>query len=501
MRVRAGAGFPAADATLNSLVERRFATRLFARDATLWSSQAEASTRLGWVDVFARGDGLVDELNGLRAQLRAQSLDRIVLCGMGGSSLGPEVISRRDEAPLILLDTTHPAEVARALEHLERTVVVVSSKSGSTIETRSHLFAFEEAFDQAGIDAAGRIIVVTDPDSALHLHAQQQGYRTFLGDPEVGGRFSVLTAFGLVPAVLAGADGGQVLAEAQQAARTLCEDSPDNPALQLAAFLHAGLPQRFVCFTAERRGSQTCLPDWIEQLVAESTGKHGRGILPISLPAQAPELRSEILDNAVALELALTAEPGVRPGALPELTIDVMCPLGAQFLLWEVATAALGHLIGVDPFDQPDVESAKSAARSALEEGGIADRVRPVGLDEATLLESLRAVLPADGYVAIQAFVDRSGDSPAALSALRDRLANELAAPVSLGYGPRYLHSTGQFHKGGPGVGVFVQVIDYTLDGNTSFGGTDFAALITAQAAGDRRVLEAHGRPVYTLAM
>lgn len=494
--LRFGGGFPASEETLGRLVGDGVAGRLFAKDPTLWGpdAEAEARVRLGWIDAVEQGDALIAEVEELRDALASAGIDRVVLCGMGGSSLAPEMIARRDWAPLVVLDSSHPDQVRRALAELPRTMAVISSKSGSTVETLSQLAVFEAAFDTAGIDAAERIVVVTDPGSALEERARRSGYRVFLADPEVGGRYSALTAFGLVPSVLAGADCRAVLAEARAAAPLLRSDSAGNPALRLAAAIASVLPERYLCCIGESQVQGTHLAEWIEQLIAESTGKLGRGVLPMALPADAPELCAPLPAHAFAVDLA----PSPGSGALPQLTAEVSGPLGAQFLLWEVTTAVLGRLIGVDPFDQPDVESAKAAARELLAADGAASRpVEPL-LSAAEALEALRSAVDADGYVAIQAFLDRATAAP--LAELRAGLAETLGIPVALGFGPRYLHSTGQFHKGGPQCGVFLQVLDATLVPGADDAPVDLAALIGAQARGDRQVLEAQGRPVFAIA-
>ncbi|MCB1274398.1 MAG: glucose-6-phosphate isomerase, partial [Leucobacter sp.] len=499
VQVELGPGVSPGRAELRALVDAGFASRLFARDVTLWGDSAGPSPeqRLGWVDAFDRGADLVAEVEELRTELVASGIDRVVLCGMGGSSLAAEVICQRDWAPLHVLGSSHPAEVRRALSELPRTVAVVSSKSGSTAETMSQLLTFEVAFGEAGIDARSRIVVVTDPETVLHELARERGYRVFLGDPTVGGRYSALTAFGLVPAVLAGADASSVRAEAATMGAPLSVDSVENPALRLAAAFAAALPGRYLCGLHESQVRGTPLAAWIEQLIAESTGKDGTGILPIALPPWAPEIASSLPANELLVELR--PSPGI--GEVPADALAVSGPLGGQFLVWEVATAALSWLLGVNPFDQPDVEASKTAARAAFEQsetpcdGG-------TGLLDAGGVSALSSALPAGGYLAIQAFVDSATTAP--LGELRAALVGALGVPVALGFGPRYLHSTGQFHKGGPATGVFLQVNDSpeTLEAaDLPILGTDagYAALIAAQARGDREVLEARGRTVFTL--
>lgn len=500
---------------LDALVIDQVASRLFAHDPTLWGvdAEAEASIRLGWTDVFARAETLIPEIAELRDAFVSQGVDRIVLCGMGGSSLAPEVITRRAGAALTVLDSTHPTQVRRAVEtDLDRTAVVVSSKSGSTIETRSHLAAFEAAFNGAGIDPGSRIVVVTDPGSALQQHAEEIGERVFLADPHVGGRYSALTAFGLVPSGLAGVDLAALLAEARLVADRLAADDVDNPGLRLGAALAQELPDRYTLPVAEAADAAWGLGDWIEQLIAESTGKNGLGVLPIAVQPLDPEARGELSATAV---LAVVAE--ADPGDAPSDAIAATAPLGAQMLLWEVATAVLGRLIGIDPFNQPDVESAKIAARAVLGETsgatpaiGVLSAVPETSLlaapegadiaDAAGLAAAVRDAVGPEDYVVVQAYLDREGGEAQTLHELRRTLARTLGVSVASGFGPRYLHSTGQFHKGGPARGVFLQILDEaTPDLKIPEADSSFGVLLSAQAQGDREVLAGQGRPVFAV--
>ncbi len=497
--------------TVLRLVEEGFASRLFNQDASLWGAEAtdEAETRLGWVSVIGAGSKIVAEAEALRRQFNEAGIDRIVLSGMGGSSLAPEVICSRDWATLTVLDSTHPDQVRSAFDSLARTALVVSSKSGSTVETRSHLSVFESAFHAANIDPSQRIVVVTDPRSALEEYAIAAGYRVFQADPNVGGRYSALTAFGLVPSVLAGADGLGLLSEAREAIQYLSLDDSRNPALQLAAIMAAQMPESYMFGAVETRVQTVQLPAWIEQLIAESTGKHGQGVLPIALGVDAPELRPRALGGNLPRSMYLVdLAPEPSDSAPATRTIDVTGPLGAQFLLWEVATAALCRLIGVNPFDQPDVESAKVATRAILsahsidlgathESEGSLRRESSSLLSDELILE-MKAAIEIDGYLAIQAYLDRATDLP--LERLRSKLYEALGVAVSLGFGPRYLHSTGQLHKGGPKKGTYLQIIDDDMS-ELSIPGQEagFAELIAAQAKGDADVLSAQRRPVFTI--
>ncbi|MBL3700296.1 glucose-6-phosphate isomerase [Leucobacter luti] len=507
------------EALVARLVADRVASRLYARDTTLWDTDAEASERLGWTDFEANALTAIAGAEAIRAELLQAGVDRIVLCGMGGSSLAPEVIARWSDVQLSVVDSTHPDFIAGALgADLARTAVVVSSKSGSTIETLSHRSAFTAAFRAAGINPADRIIVVTDPGSQLEADARGAGQRVCFADPDIGGRFSALTAFGLVPTALAGADVRGLLADACAVREEFTRDSPTNPALRLAAVIACGLPQQYVLGIAEAPGAHWGLGQWIEQLVAESTGKAGHGVLPIALPLDAPEFTLHPA-NLMRVELSASAsEPAQRTLGRAGFELAVNGELGAQFLLWETATAMIGHLLGIDPFDQPDVESAKIAARAVLSRDADTDPAPAVlplvdvaaavlaapahstADSAAALISEVGAAIPANGYLAIQAYLDPSGPYAPALAELRDALASAYGVPVALGWGPRYLHSVGQLHKGGPALGAFLQLCDSGAgDVEIPDSESGFGTLIVAQARGDREVLTSRGRPVFAL--
>ena len=515
---------PAADAIAASvpvLVEAQFASRLFAQDATLWGPEAEAESaiRLSWVNLARTSRPLLGEIAALRAQLLGEGVDRVVLCGMGGSSLAPEVICATAGVDLVVLDSSQPDMVRDAIVTLERTVVVVSSKSGSTVETDSQRRAFRAAFEDQGIDPTSRIVIVTDPGSPLDEQSRADGYRVVNADPDVGGRYSALTAFGLVPSGLAGADIEALLDDAEAVADVLSADDDANPGLRLGAAMAATDPLRDKLVLVDDGSGIVGLPDWAEQLIAESTGKQGTGILPVVVGSE--EDLEVAWPGADATVVRLKGDDE-DPDSADELVqanrsdIAVSGPLGAQLMLWEVATAAAGRLLGINPFDQPDVESAKKAARALLDEGmGAADapaatdgavEIRALGgdwLGDATTvpqaLAALIGQLDADrGYLAVMAYLDRLAD--AELASVRPRLARRTLRPVTFGWGPRFLHSTGQFHKGGPATGVYLQITtapheDLAVPGREfSFG--DFVA---SQAAGDAQVLAEHGRPVLQL--
>ncbi|MGH3837681.1 MAG: glucose-6-phosphate isomerase, partial [Pseudonocardiaceae bacterium] len=348
---------------VDNLVEQRVASALAGQDSTLWGAQAEpeAARRLAWVALPETSRPLLATIEALRANLHADGIDRVVLAGMGGSSLAPEVICATDKVALTVLDTTDPGQVADALAgDLERAVLVVSSKSGSTVETDSHRRVFAAAFAAAGLDPAAHLVVVTDPGSPLQQIADAEGYRAVItADPDVGGRYSALTAFGLVPAGLAGADIATLLDDAAQLAPLLAADDPANPALRLAAALAAGHTAGADKVVLGDTGSGIVgFADWAEQLIAESTGKEGTGLLPVVVEDPASPGFADAGPDAIPVAIG----PGVEAAA-----VAVTGTLGGQMLLWEHATAVLGRLLGINPFDQPDVEAAKVAARAQLD--------------------------------------------------------------------------------------------------------------------------------------
>ncbi|MGY1986583.1 glucose-6-phosphate isomerase [Blastococcus sp. SYSU DS0669] len=491
------------------------AARLVRKDATLWGPDAEdeAAVRLGWLDLPATSRSLLASLAELRAQLVAEGLDRIVLCGMGGSSLAPEVICRTAGVPLVVLDTTDPGQVAAAMTEPERTVVVISSKSGGTVETDSQRRAFMSAFARAGLDESrigARFVVVTDPGSPLAETAQAMGARAvFLADPTVGGRYSALSAFGLVPSALAGADVAALVEDAEQLAEHLAD--PANPAMELGVVLGAA-----VCAGRDKLAladaGETPIEgfgDWAEQLIAESTGKEGRGILPVVLESPEAPGRS---GADVLLGLVGTQATGAEP------VLGVTGPLGAQFLGWEYATAVAGRVLGINPFDQPNVTESKENTRAILAAGlpdepaeatigaveirGTAAVLTGVDLSShdglSLALDALLAAVPPRGYLAVMAYLDRLRDARAA--ALRTALARRTEQAVTFGWGPRFLHSTGQYHKGGPQVGVFLQITGAIAeDLPVPDRPYTFGTLQAAQAAGDRKALADRDRPLLHL--
>jgi glucose-6-phosphate isomerase len=432
--------------------------RIWARDASVWTGADEAKW-LGWLDAPGRMRALVGELEGF-AEQAADDCSEVVLLGMGGSSLAPEVIRQTFKSEAFhVLDTTHPAAIRRLEREIDvqRTLFVAASKSGSTVETLSHLTYFWEQ-----VQRPEHFCVITDPGSSLEELAAKRSFRAvFHGEPTIGGRYSALSPFGIVPAALMGVDLTRLLQGAERM-REECE-APDGP----GAALGFALGENF----AAGRDKVAINPDtngfglWAEQLIAESTGKQGTGLVPS--PGESPH------------------GPDRQDGRV-ELADEY--GLGAEFFRWEFATAVAGALIGINPFDQPDVEDAKVRTRAFLADGGEPD-VSPQGdLDE--LLDGLGP----PHYVAIQAFVDPGNED--ALAPLIRRVVGT-GCVTTVGLGPRFLHSTGQLHKGGPDTIRAIQVVDDTGDElpipGQSYG---FGRLIRAQAAGDFAALQERGRKV-----
>ncbi len=509
-----GAAAEAVARVVPQLVTDLVASRITAQDATLWGPEAEeeATERLGWTEAVIVSEGLVDDIIALRDELRDAGVDHVVLAGMGGSSLAPEVITQTGGRPLTVLDSTHPGHVAAALaDRIESTVVVVSSKSGSTVETDSQKRIYERAFLDAGIDPITRIVVVTDPGSPLDVSAREAGYRVFNADPNVGGRYSALTAFGLVPSGLAGVDIAALLDEASSVSGRLAVDHADNPALILGAAIAGTRPLKDKLGIVADGTYIVGFADWAEQLIAESTGKNGTGLLPVVLDVNSPELDTRPRD----LQIVRLVESARETQEVIEGEIEISGTLGAQLLVWEYATVIAGRLLGINPFDQPDVESAKTATRGLLDSrpepeapAFTADGIEVRGSASivggattlAEVLDRLSAEVGDDGYLSIQAYLDRHEDH--AVTALRDAFASRTGRPVTFGWGPRFLHSTGQFHKGGPKVGVFLQLLGAAhTDIEIPERPFTFGQLIQAQAAGDAGVLQDLGRPVLSLTL
>jgi phosphoglucose isomerase-like protein len=432
--------------------------RIWGYDASVWTDSGE-DRWLGWLDVVTRTRTHIGELNAF-ADAATEQFHDCILLGMGGSSLAPEVLRRTFAVESFhVLDTTHPAALRRLERELdlEQTLFLVSSKSGSTIETRSHLDYFWERCGGRG----AQFTAITDPGSGLEQLANERGFRaTFPGEPEIGGRYSALSLFGIVPAALMGVDVERFLQTAAEMA-VACHEEDGNPGLELGLRLGRewGAGRDKVCLD----DSPTGFGLWAEQLLAESTGKQGKGLVPApGEPAEGPDRQRG------------------------EVHVDDPYDLGAEWYRWEFATAVAGHVLGINPFDQPDVQAAKDKTNEVLAAG------EPDVSPRGSVDELLGQAQSGRDYVCIQAFVDPGREDE--LAPLVDR-AHETGCVVTRGLGPRYLHSTGQLHKGGPNTGLFIQVVDETGD-ELPVPGRDFGfgRLIRSQAAGDFAALEERGR-------
>ena len=437
--------------------------RVWARDASLWTDRDESSW-LGWLDVAERMQWRVGELTDFARAVADDGLESVVLLGMGGSSLAPEVMRRLAGAGSFrVLDSTHPEALLGALEApgVEQTLFVVASKSGTTIETRSQLEFFWEKTGANG----GQFIAITDPGSELEALATERDFRaTFAGEAEIGGRYSALSPFGIVPAALMGLDIGAILDGAvAMAERCRQLEASDNPGLSLGLALgtawHEGRDK--VILNPNPGGFGL----WAEQLIAESTGKEGKGLVPC--PDESPE----------------------GPDRCPtEIALADVASIGAEFYRFEFATAIAGAMIGINPFDQPNVQEAKDRTAAILA-GGEQPVLDPVGSVDS-LLDSARA----GDYLAVLALVPASEENERALASARAELSARTGLPTTAGFGPRYLHSTGQLHKGGPGSGLFIQVVDDPPHLDIPGREYGFRRLIRAQALGDFDALVERGR-------
>jgi len=439
---------------------RELVERIWARDPTVWTAKDEARW-LGWLDEPARRRDDIDLLLTLADAVQGQ-VDDVVLLGMGGSSLAPEVLRRAFGGERMrVLDTTHPRAI-RALAaglNLRRTLFVASSKSGTTLETRSHADYFWKLAPRGE-----QWVAVTDPGSELESLARKRGFRAiFPGEPTIGGRYSALSPFGLVPAALLEVDLERLLERALEMVEA-CHFDEGNPGLELGLELGEGW----------REGrDKVCFEDvngfglWAEQLLAESTGKAGKGLVPApGEPADGPDRQEQ------------------------EVRLPSPYELGQEFFRWEFATAVAGSILGINPFDQPDVQAAKDRTNAVLAAGD-------VRLDDVGSTDELLAQAQEGDYVCIQAFVDPTPATEATVLALADRARAATGCVVTHGFGPRYLHSTGQLHKGGPNTGLFLQVVeDYGDELKIPHRPFGFARLIRAQAAGDFESLRERGRRV-----
>jgi glucose-6-phosphate isomerase len=498
--------------------------RLFAKDATLFTTDdggtREVADRLGWLDLPTTMEPRRAEVEAFAAEVRAAGFRRVLLLGMGGSSLAPDVFARLlgggpGALALTVLDTTDPGAIldAEAAGEMATTFIVVSSKSGGTVEPNALAAYFLE---RAGGNGA-QFAAITDPGSSLAALAAVRGFRrTFLNPPDVGGRYSALSLFGLVPAALLGVNIGRVLASARRA-RGDCAESdgpPGQRVSRLAAFLATGVEEGRDKLTFLMPRAFEPFGAWVEQLVAESTGKHGTGVLPVV--GEAPRDPAAYADDRVFVALRPPGDDAPEAQRLlsalskaghPVLALpfDPAADLGGAFWEWEVATALAGVWLRINPFDQPNVAESKANTDSVLAQtaAGGEPWQKTATADRAALAAQLRPwrehIRPG-GYVALLAYLAPTPAHDAALGRLRAAIGAATGAAVTVGYGPRYLHSTGQLHKGGPATGSFL-LLDTEGMRDVAVPGAayTFGRLKRAQALGDFFALQVRGLNVLAL--
>jgi glucose-6-phosphate isomerase len=515
--------------------------RFWQKDSGLWTADGEENW-LGWMDIVERQQRDLLNLAELGADIETGGFKTVLLLGMGGSSLCPEVLAetfgRQAEFPALrILDSTDPAQVRAVRDSLDlrETLVIVASKSGSTLEPNILKQYFLDQMEDAlsAEEAGGHFVAITDPGSKMEQVAKDDGFRyIFYGDPQIGGRYSALSNFGLVPATAAGLDTGRLLDEAAKAVAAAKQPPGDNPAVELGLILGAAANagrDKLTIFTSPEIYDMGA---WLEQLIAESTGKLGKGITPVDREAiGAPQVYGN--DRIIVyVKLAGTADSSLdakvdalQAAGHPVIAFEIsdLYEIFGQFFTWEVATAVAGSVMGINPFNQPDVESAKIETRAltaAYEKTGALPEREPVLVDggigiyateayaatlkaaapAATLAGYLRAHLsqihPGD-YFATLAFLPMFPEHEAAIQGFRHKVRDAKRVATCLGFGPRFLHSTGQDYKGGPNSGVFLQITaEHDVEADVDVPGQtySFGVVIDAQAAGDLAVLESRGR-------
>lgn len=506
-----------AEKLLDQWKQNGFLKRLWGKDWKLWFPQKkpEITNRLGWLRLHETMPPRLAEFRSLAESVKKTGIKKIILLGMGGSSLAPEVFQETfSSAPgypeCMVLDSTHPESVIRTARELDysKTFFVVSSKSGTTLETLSFFQYFWEKCRQKINRPGDRFAVITDSGSPLESIGREKGFKHISLPPEdVGGRYSALTDFGLLPGALMGMDLDRLLEQARAASRNNAADAdPERaPGIALGAAL-GGAGRHCDKITVWASSSLAHFPDWLEQLIAESTGKSGKGLIPVvNEPAMDPERYSR--DRFFVLfqdekdadkdqtqlfnRLTQAGHPGVH------ITVRDKYELGQEIFNWELGIAAAGAALGIHPFNQPDVQLAKDLAKKAMQEPGEVTSRRS---EKEHSIRSPSSLKPAmdhwlsqvkkGDYLGIQAFLPDNPDTSVQLRALREKLLDAAGIPVTLGFGPRFLHSTGQLHKGGPNSGLFLQLVDQPqTDLDVPGSGYSFGQLIRAQAVGDFRAL------------
>ena len=520
---------------LSELEKEKIVERIWQKDYTVWGNKPdEISNRLGWLDSIETTSKAISEIEEFVASVKKEGYTNALLMGMGGSSLAPEVFRltsgvREGFLDLAVLDSTHPDAVKEFSDKLktEKTLFIVSTKSGGTIETISFMkYFYTKTVNDLGKKKAGnQFIAITDPGSGLENMAKDLNFRKiFLNDPDIGGRFSALSLFGMVPAALVGVDLNKFI---ERAGATVNESkkAKDNSAYELGVTLGVLANEGIDKLTFFSSPKIRYFGAWAEQLIAESTGKNGKGILPVDLETiLSPKdyskdrlfVHLKLKDDSTYIEdvdnLKVSGFPVI------EIELNDIYDLGKEFFRWEFATAVIGSVIGIQPFDQPDVESAKVQARKMMKEFtvtgklpeldsvfkekgvSVSGNIKANNLKDA--LNTFLAKIEEDkSYVAIQAYIKPDGESTKQLQKLRTAIQSKYKVATTIGYGPRFLHSTGQLHKGDSGKGLFIQIVDNPVNdlpipdepGSTK-NEISFGVLIKAQALGDREALLSNNR-------
>lgn len=476
----------ATDVQLGRLADADAVARMWAKDHTLWQEDpTEVADRLGWLDSPTEMLARNGELESFAIGLASSGFTHCVVMGMGGSSLFPDVAVRTwgdggSALNVVILDTTDPGPIRRVEDELplDTTLFLAASKSGSTIETRTQLSYFWDV-----VGRPEQFAVITDPGSPLASLARDRSFHAvFENRPDIGGRYSALSLFGLVPAAVVGLDLDELVHRALDMIDECRAVGEANPGARLAAQLAATTLAGRDKLTLRLDASVGSFGAWIEQLVAESTGKEGTGVIPVDGEGPRPpdSYGQDRFFVGVGIDEDVPGHPAIS------FSLEDPYALGAEVVRWEVATALLGYLLGVNPFDQPDVQAAKTATDAVLRDG-----VPPVAIDDP---DSVLSTVRSGDYLVVQGFVDPGGPLVERLRYAADRIGTGLAIASTVGVGPRYLHSTGQLHKGGPPTGVFLQVVedgaqDLAIPGE----GYSFSELTRAQAAGDLMALRQRG--------
>ena len=505
----------------DTLLSDRIIERIWARDPLAWGATAgtadaaSIANRLGWLDVATTMKPHRERLKRLAAEVREERLATVYLVGMGGSSLCAEVLrSVFGTAPgypdLVVLDTTDERTLTEVAAHLdpERSSFLVASKSGGTVEVASmERFFWERMVADRGVSAGHHFIAITDPGTALEKLAHDRGYREIFQNPaDIGGRFSALSLFGLVPAAMIGAPIDTILSAAGAMADGCRQHNHANAGLELGAFMGAAALEGRDKVTVALAPLLASLGLWIEQLVAESTGKHGKGLLPVVDEELGPpgEYGNDRAFVSVATESESPDEDRLKAlsaAGFPVLRLSTRRDgLGAEFFRWEFATAIAGAALGINPFDEPNVSEAKEKTRALLSgyaaKKSFDDQPSDLNAAAAAVRGALDSLRPGD-YVAFLSYLPARAELESAIRSVRAKLRSRKQVATTFGVGPRYLHSTGQYHKGGPNRAVaFVITSDDETATEIPGSGYSFAVLKRAQALGDIEALQAHGRRV-----